>query len=324
MDTTILQSLTKITIPCKYTSWYIALIKSASILTPSGYTEKHHIIPKSFNTLIENNTIIGIKENIVILTARQHFIAHLLLLKMFNNPVMKKKMNYAFFQLRRCNKYQKRYLTSRLYEIIKKEKREYYRLYKDDKVYYIDIENEKYFNELISEGASLIMPDTYKECRVGNMKGRKHSNETKQKMSMAAKQYERPWLMDVTNEEYVRRAKKGVNTKQARKNEDPNYYAVGNKTRGEKIRNNFKCGLTNVSGENNSRFGAIVLEETKQKIADRAQRRLNHGLSHREIYDLYIVPNLERGLNANQISKIFPYKKSPHSIRILILKFRAE
>ena len=59
----------------KYTKWYYAIVDRAKIRINDGYTENHHIIPKS---LCGSNT----KDNKVDLNAREHFICHLLLTKM--------------------------------------------------------------------------------------------------------------------------------------------------------------------------------------------------------------------------------------------------
>lgn len=61
----------------KYTRCYFAIIAQARLDNEqySGYTEKHHVIPKSMGG--GNN-----KENLVRLTARQHFVCHLLLTRM--------------------------------------------------------------------------------------------------------------------------------------------------------------------------------------------------------------------------------------------------
>ena len=59
----------------KYKKWYESLMLKSKNRILSGYTEKHHIIPRSFGG--SNN-----KDNIAILTAREHYIAHLLLWKM--------------------------------------------------------------------------------------------------------------------------------------------------------------------------------------------------------------------------------------------------
>lgn len=59
----------------KYFKYYYSIVDRAKSRTIYGYKERHHIIPKSLGG--SNN-----KENIVDLTAREHFICHLLLTKM--------------------------------------------------------------------------------------------------------------------------------------------------------------------------------------------------------------------------------------------------
>ena len=48
--------------------------------TPDGYTENHHILPKAFGGTRK-------KSNMVRLTAREHFIAHICLAKVFGGPM---------------------------------------------------------------------------------------------------------------------------------------------------------------------------------------------------------------------------------------------
>lgn len=98
---------------CKYTTWYFNIINAASerIESDQIYYESHHIIPKSMGG---NNS----KSNLVRLTAREHFICHLLLVKAVE-PEFKKKMNYAYWRM--CNVTKKRHRpTSSQYEIGKK------------------------------------------------------------------------------------------------------------------------------------------------------------------------------------------------------------
>ena len=59
-----------------YELQYEKLINRAKDRKINGYTERHHIIPKCMNGTDE-------KDNLVDLTAREHFIAHLLLLKIY-------------------------------------------------------------------------------------------------------------------------------------------------------------------------------------------------------------------------------------------------
>jgi len=73
----------------KYTVWYYNIINHAKsrILSPDVYTEKHHIIPRSMGG--DNSA-----DNLVKLTAREHFVCHLLLTKM-TDGIYKRKMFFA-------------------------------------------------------------------------------------------------------------------------------------------------------------------------------------------------------------------------------------
>lgn len=98
----------------KYTSWYFAIIDKAKERITEGYTEKHHIIPR---TLGGKND----KSNIVVLTAREHFVCHLLLTKMLTDD-NRHKMVYALHMLSNAsNKLHQRYIpSSKLYEYERK------------------------------------------------------------------------------------------------------------------------------------------------------------------------------------------------------------
>lgn len=77
----------------KYSRWYMSIIESAkrrSVTT--GYAERHHILPKSLGGSDD-------AENLVSLTAREHFVCHLLLPKMLSDSVGIKKMKYALYCL---------------------------------------------------------------------------------------------------------------------------------------------------------------------------------------------------------------------------------
>lgn len=74
------------------------------------YFEKHHIVPRSF---IEN-------DEIIILTAREHFIAHWILMRCFKNK-FHCKMSYAFLKMIKSNHNRNYYkITSRIYEELRK------------------------------------------------------------------------------------------------------------------------------------------------------------------------------------------------------------
>jgi hypothetical protein len=66
----------------KYSKWYFNIINKRKQTPFVGYGENHHIIPRSLGGMNES-------ENIVRLTAREHFICHLLLTKMFPKDIRK-------------------------------------------------------------------------------------------------------------------------------------------------------------------------------------------------------------------------------------------
>lgn len=100
----------------KYKNWYNSIIDNAKLRTVDGYTERHHIVPVSLGGT-DN------KENLVDLTAREHFICHWLLVKIYKGEA-RAKMVYALNGMKRNGHCTQRYetkITSRVYENLKKE-----------------------------------------------------------------------------------------------------------------------------------------------------------------------------------------------------------
>lgn len=86
----------------KYAKWYFSITEHAKIrVLPSGYTESHHIIPLSLGGVND-------KTNICRLTAKEHFICHLLLTKMVEGKA-KAKCIYALAMMCRITPQQLRY-----------------------------------------------------------------------------------------------------------------------------------------------------------------------------------------------------------------------
>jgi hypothetical protein len=99
----------------KYTSWYYSIISKAQDRTIEDYTEKHHIVPRTLGG--SNN-----KNNIVVLTAREHFVCHLLLTKMLTGSE-RQKMVYALHMLsnaKNSNQLSRYIPSSKLYEYERK------------------------------------------------------------------------------------------------------------------------------------------------------------------------------------------------------------
>jgi hypothetical protein len=106
----------------KYTRWYFSIIQSAQSRANSrklaksilGYVESHHIVPKSVAPELSN-----VKDNIAHITAREHFICHLLLTKCIVDE-HQHKMNFAFMMMFSTNQNQNnRYINSKFYTTAK-------------------------------------------------------------------------------------------------------------------------------------------------------------------------------------------------------------
>jgi hypothetical protein len=155
-----------------YLKIYCNLIRKAENRTPpEGYIEKHHIFPKS---------IFGNNDRVVILTAREHYISHALLEKIYIKRYGKdddrtKKMTYAFWGMNNQKK-DKRYFSSHLYETSKQR-----------------------FTEILSENQKGENNSMYgkigEECP---FYGQHHTKESKQKMSKKLKEkwknQKHPWI----------------------------------------------------------------------------------------------------------------------------------
>lgn len=99
-------------LPNKYTRIYFRLIESRT--DPQGYYEKHHIIPRSLGG---SDSL----ENIVALTAREHFIYHKLLTKMTEGEALR-KMRYALHAVMHMRRDRSLIaVSSRQYESLKKQ-----------------------------------------------------------------------------------------------------------------------------------------------------------------------------------------------------------
>lgn len=107
-------------LPNKYTKWYYNIINRAQsrVLPEEVYTEKHHVIPRSLGGSDDSG-------NIAVLTAREHWICHLLLTKMTTGND-RYKMAYALNMMTHVQRIgEGRYLPpSKLYEYSKEIHRE--------------------------------------------------------------------------------------------------------------------------------------------------------------------------------------------------------
>jgi len=101
----------------KYEKWYKNITESAQNRVTHEYTETHHILPKSLGG---SDDVV----NLTRLTAREHFICHWLLTKIYTEGEEHWKMVNAFRMMRAENPRQKRYttkITARVYSNLKEE-----------------------------------------------------------------------------------------------------------------------------------------------------------------------------------------------------------
>lgn len=97
-----------------YQKIYNQIIERAKTLQLEGYVEKHHIIPKCLGGTDD-------KENIVQLTAREHFLCHKLLVEIYPNE---SKLKHALFLMsigKQKTKDKHYKISSREYERLKLE-----------------------------------------------------------------------------------------------------------------------------------------------------------------------------------------------------------
>lgn len=149
----------------KYTTTYYKIINNAKTRAIAGYLEKHHIIPNSFyiSTKKKNAWIEGDPnhpDNLVLLTAREHFVCHLLLVRM-TSGVGKYKMALALKRFMYAKQHTG-HITARTYDYIKRT-----------------------VSELMK--GRPCSPETREKIRQGNLNRPPPTQATRDKLSAAAK-----------------------------------------------------------------------------------------------------------------------------------------
>ena len=165
----------------KYYKWYMAIVNRAkSRDTINGYVEKHHIIPQSFGGSNK-------KENLVTLSAREHFICHWLLTKCASINI--DKANYALWLMMNVqNEHQEhRYkVNSRTYQKLKEKLSETFSKQQSGRV--VSEETKRKISETrkrkIAEGSLKVNENKEKYKLIAEKKkGKKLTDETKKKIS---------------------------------------------------------------------------------------------------------------------------------------------
>jgi hypothetical protein len=196
----ILQNMANVmeTIQNKYKVWHDNIIANGKKRKLIGYKEVHHILPKSLGGSND-------KSNLVELTAREHFLVHLLLCK-FTKGQAKRSMLYAF----KCMCYYKK--DGRDYKINSRIAQKLRSELKFSKKH-LDNLRKSHLGIRPSKETRLKMSKIHK----GNKYclGKKTSKETKQKLSEIRKQ-----LIWVNN---------NIQSKRIKKDDIQNYLNIGYK-----------------------------------------------------------------------------------------------
>jgi hypothetical protein len=224
----------------KYFKYYYSIINRAKSRVISGYTESHHIIPRSLGGL-DN------KENLVDLTAKEHFICHLLLTKITFGK-NKRSMIFALNALSNLNNpYQNRY-RSRLYEISR-------RIFADEQ-------------SVAMSGA-------------GNpMYGKHHSHKSKQKMSNSHLG-KKPWnygkALTDTHKQKISKSNSGENNFMFGKtHSDESKKAISNKNTGHSYNKGILKSADHKKAISEKLKGKELSEEHKQKLKNIPKIKCNY------------------------------------------------
>jgi hypothetical protein len=217
----------------KYSTWYYNIINNSKDRLLTGYKEKHHIIPRCLGGK-------ETKDNLAILTAREHFIVHLLLCK-FTTGQSKMKMSYAFNAMctfKNAGRYNK--VNSRLVENIRSNFK------------FTDEHKRKISESHKGKTISKEMIEKLRQASIGNKNclGKKASLETRLKMSKFQKGKK------LTEEHKRKIGLAGVGRKQS----EETILKRTSKTIGMKRSEAFKQRMREIA------VGRTFSEETRRKI----------------------------------------------------------
>jgi hypothetical protein len=159
----------------KYYKWYTSITKNAMdqqrCKGNSIYYERHHILPKSIYPQFKHDN-----NNLVLLTAKEHFICHMLLTKFMINKNDLIKVNYALFRLLYSNN-----TTQELYKCNSKSY-EYAKIC-NAKATSLMFKGKKLSDqECLARSKRMMGNKNHRFGLPGTFLGKQHTEDTKQKM----------------------------------------------------------------------------------------------------------------------------------------------
>lgn len=266
----------------RYKKFILSRYKRA--LTEDSYIERHHIFPRSFGG---TNRI----DNIIILTGREHFIAHMILYKAFGG-----KMTSAFWYMSNNKREHSFPLSSKQYESLKEanSKTHSERMSGENNPFY----GKDHSDEFKQWSSQKHKGKKLSEEQIENIKrintGLKRSEETKKKMGKAKKgKYSKEvvtkmvnpktnkfkWVPNEDIEEWEKRGWKIGGNKHSEKT----------KQKLSDIRKGFKVTEETKKKISNTLKGKEITESTRSKISSSLSNRLQVYLDD----DLRYIPKEE-------------------------------
>ena len=168
-----------------YLNCYIKLIESNRETKREKFkTQRHHIIPKCISKIIDYKDV-NLDCNIVNLTHRNHLYAHWLLYNMTSNENYKYRLGNAILEM--IDK-----KGSRNFDTLTKEDVDNIIINYDEIMTFVNLEISKRMkNRIVSKESkkklSEYWKNYYKNGGISHHKGKKHSQETKDKISLGNK-----------------------------------------------------------------------------------------------------------------------------------------
>lgn len=247
---------------CKYTKWYWNIIEKRLREEPNDYYERHHIIPKFMGGGNEKN-------NLVKVTGREHYILHLLLMKICekiaDKNIYRKSVYSVLCFLGRNNKTERCIIPSKIIESIRIAANNH------KKKSYIK-ENHPFWGKHLTEEHKKKLSISHIGEK-NSFYGKYHSKESKSKMRIHKMRENHPLY--------------------GKRHSDESKVKMSNSHKGKIVSEESKIKISEShKGVNHYNFGKKLSNETKQKMKD--NHWLNNGGIHPMLGNSHNIESIEK------------------------------